>query len=324
MITSGERTLKTFLAVASIGACLSTAVGADAAERTVLMHLEPEGSPWDDLAWSAMQKVAKDTGAQIKRIGGIPESAGEQQIRAMANAGFNPIVVMNDDIGKMAIDAAKLFPKINFIVVESDLKSDLPNVQTIKVIPTEAAYIAGLVAAASTKTDTLGFAGGGDYPPINRYSCGFEAGAKSFNPAIKVDIVYINSFTNSAMGREVGLAEFNKGRDVVMQAAALAGLGVLKAAAETGKQAVGVDVYQGDVAPGHVLWSALKDGGGATYAATKGALEGKFAAGPLIWDLSKGARLYDERDFDKLPDTLKARVKDAAEKLQSGALKTGC
>ena len=126
------------------------------------------------------------------------------------------------------------------------------------------------------------------------------------------------------MGREVGLAQFNKGHDVVMQAAALAGLGVLKAAAETGKQAIGVDVYQGDVAPDHVLWSALKDGGGAVYTTTKAALDGKFAPGPLVWDLSKGAKLYDDRDFQKLPDALKARVKDTADKLQSGALKTGC
>lgn len=299
-------------------------LSAQAAGKTVLMHLEPEGSPWDDLAWSAMQQIQKATGAQIKRIGGIPQSAAQQQVRAMANAGYSPIVTMNDDLNKVALELAPNFPDIDFILMESELKSDLPNVKAVKVIPTQSAYIAGLVAAASTQSDTLGFAGGGDFPPINRYSCGFEAGAKYYNPQIKVDIAYINSFTDTAAGREVGLAEFNKGYDIVMQAAALAGLGVIKAAAESGKQAVGVDVYQGDVAPGHVLWNALKDGGGAVYTTTKEALEGKFTAGSLIWDLSKGARLYDDRDFAKLSDELKARVTVASKGLQDGTLTMNC
>jgi basic membrane protein A len=309
------------LTIASIGLAPQAA---EAAGKTVLMHLEPEGSPWDDLAWSAMEQVHKDTGAQIKRIGGIPEAAAQQQVRAMANAGFNPIVTMNDDLSKVALDLAPNFPKTNFILMESEAKSDLPNVLAVKIIPTQSAFIAGLVAAAGTKSDTLGFAGGGDFPPINRYSCGFESGAKYYKPDVKVDIAYINSFTDTAAGREVGLALFHKGYDIVMQAAALAGLGVLKAAAEADKQAVGVDVYQGDVAPGHVLWSALKDGGGAVYTTTKASLEGKFTPGAMVWDLSKGAKLYDERDFAKLSDDMKKRVTDAAKGLQDGSIKLDC
>lgn len=323
-MTSWWTGIVTATLAATAGVAMVAPLSAQAAGKTVLMHLEPEGSPWDDLAWSAMEQVAADTGAEIKRIGGIPQSAAQQQVRAMANAGFSPIVTMNDDLNKIALDLAPNFPDVNFILMESELTSDLDNVQSVKVIPTQSAFIAGFVAAATTGSDTLGFAGGGDFPPINRYSCGFESGAKLYNPEISVDIAYINSFTDTAAGREVGLALFNKGYDVVMQAAALAGLGVIKAAAEADKQAVGVDVYQGDVAPGNVLWNALKDGGGAVYATTTASLAGEFTPGSLVWDLSKGAKLYDARDFDRLSDDLKARVVEVAEGLQDGSVTMDC
>ena len=74
------------LAIAlAIGAAALGPQAAEAAGKTVLMHLEPEGSPWDDLAWSAMEQIQKDTGAQIKRIGEARETLDRAKTPADLN-----------------------------------------------------------------------------------------------------------------------------------------------------------------------------------------------------------------------------------------------
>lgn len=56
---------------------------------------------------------------------------------------------------------------------------------------------------------------------------------------------YINSFVDSARGKELALAQFNGQKaDVIFQIAGNAGLGVLEAAEEAGFLGIGVDSDQ--------------------------------------------------------------------------------
>ena len=79
-------------------------------------------------------------------------------------------------------------------------------------------------------------------------------------------------------------------------------------------------MWQGDVAPGHVLWSALKDATNATYLMAKKALDGEFEQGLFIFGASTGAQLYDERDLEALPEDLKVQVMEIEEQLRDGSI----
>ena len=70
---------------------------------------------------------------------------------------------------------------------------------------------------------------------------------QSVNPDIKIGTGYMNSFTDAAKGKEVGLALYNAGSDIVFQAAGGAGLGVLDAAKEAGMHAIGTDSDQSEM-----------------------------------------------------------------------------
>ena len=95
---------------------------------------------------------------------------------------------------------------------------------------------------------------------------------------------------------------------------------VIRACEEAGVKAIGVDDWQGSINEDVVFWSALKDIKGAVYEAGKSVLEGTFEPGMLVYDSSSGAALYDSRDYDKLPDDLKATVDDVVAKLASGEI----
>src|SRR3972149_3312855 len=110
-------------------------------------------------------------------------------------------------------------------------------------------YLAGMVAAALSKNGVIGAIGGITLcGPCVRYIQGYELGAKSINPDIKVFVAYVTesdfvkAFYDKAGGKTFAktFIALNK-PDVIFQVAGQTGNGVLEAACEAGLLGVGVD-----------------------------------------------------------------------------------
>lgn len=289
-------------------------------QRVALIMNQPLGDPFANLVYAGLQKLEKERDIDAKLIESLDKSEHVEQVRAMARLGYNPVLVLWEDLADAAIQVAPEFPETKFIVLDCYTSADLPNVQTVVMEPQEASFLAGVVAARTTESKHVGFIGGSDLPVIEKFLAGFKAGAEYIDPAIKIDVAYAGTFIDPAKGLEMGRMMFASGADVVMHAANKTGLGVLRAAAEAGKWGIGVDMWQGDVAPGHVLWSALKDATNATYLMAKKALDGEFEQGLFIFGASTGAQLYDERDLEALPEDLKVQVMEIEEQLRDGSI----
>jgi basic membrane protein A len=63
-------------------------------------------------------------------------------------------------------------------------------------------YLAGAVAALNTKTNTVGFVGGGEIPPTIRAREGFAAGAKATKPGVKVVNTSSGDFNDPLKGSD--------------------------------------------------------------------------------------------------------------------------
>ena len=96
------------------------------------------------------------------------------------------------------------------------------------------------------------------------------------DPSIKVQTSYVGSFTDSQTGYNQAASMYANGADVVFAAAGGSGLGVLKAARDKNKYAIGVDSDQNNLYPKNVLASDLKNVGSALYALIQ-----KYEAGSL-------------------------------------------
>ena len=93
-----------------------------------------------------------------------------------------------------------------------------------------------------------------DISLIRKFACGYVGGVKSVNASADV---YQNmtgatpaAWNDPAKGAELTMSQIDRGADVIYQAAGGTGIGVIQAAVDSGKLAIGVDSNQNGIAPG--------------------------------------------------------------------------
>ncbi len=165
-------------------------------------------------------------------------------------------------------EIAPQYPDKKYIIFDSAVDysvGGLDNVYSIEYKQNECSFLAGAVAASATKTGTVGFVGGMENTVVNDFLVGYIQGAKHVKEDVKMLIGYVGNFNDSAKAKELTLAQINQNADIVYQVASTAGLGVIDAATEKDKFAIGVDSDQAEAfmetdkaKADHILTSALK------------------------------------------------------------------
>jgi basic membrane protein A len=196
----------------------------------------------------------------------ISDYAGN--IQTLIDADFDVIVTVGFLIGTDTAKAAKANPDIKFVGVDQGVCVDetgapdptfgckgdaatlLPNYQGIVFAEAQPGYLAGIVAASISKSGTIAAVGGTNVPAVVNYWRGYENGAKSIKPDIKVlyqetDPNPSVGFNDPAKGKTIAGTFISGGADVVFQIAGLTGQGALEAVcAADGIWGIGVDVDQ--------------------------------------------------------------------------------
>jgi basic membrane lipoprotein Med (substrate-binding protein (PBP1-ABC) superfamily) len=124
----------------------------------------------------------------------------------------------------------------------------------------DASYLAGMLAAAVSRSKSLGVLGGTELPPVVESFRAFERGAHAVDPSVKVVTSYIGNWDDVSAGKEQALAQVAQHVDVIFQNADAAGLGVFQAAREhPGTYVIGSNSNQNGVAPDVTLGSVVID-----------------------------------------------------------------
>jgi hypothetical protein len=123
----------------------------------------------------------------------------------------------------------------------------------------EGTFLLGALAAMMSKTGTIAYVGGDQYPNLINIFEGYRQGAKYVNPEIKVIGTYLGDWDNPSKGKEAGLAQTNAGADFLFHVADTSGHGVIEAAKEKGIFAFGAVADQNGLAPDTVLTSFVLD-----------------------------------------------------------------
>jgi basic membrane protein A and related proteins len=189
------------------------------------------------------------------------------------------------------------------------------NMRTYDSRTYEGAYMAGVIAGAMTKTNTLGVVASIPIPEVVRNINSFTLGAQSVNPKIKTKVVWVNEWFNPPKETEAATALINGGADVLMQNTDSAA--VLKTAEDKGKRAFGWDSDMSAYGPKAHLGSAVINWGPYYVKATRDMLEGKWATGKSWWGVKEGAI-----DFVSLAADVPADAKAKLEAVKAG-LKDG-
>src|SRR4051794_3833173 len=261
---------------------------------------------FNDSAYAGMKNAVEQLDATCttgEAQDGEPESAREDRLRQMAEAGYNPVIGIGFSYSDAANAVAPDYPDVNFAVVDGfdPDKTQNNNVAYLDFASNEGSYLVGAAAALKSKTDHIGFVGGVHNDLIKTFEAGYTAGAKAVNPNIKVGVKYIEEtdvkgFDDPQGGQDAANALYQSGADVVFQVAGGSGAGVFAAAVDAGqgKWAIGVDSDQyltasKDAKP-HILTSMIKHVDVGVYDMIKSVADNKL--GYQTYDLKVGGVAY--------------------------------
>ena len=91
-----------------------------------------------------------------------------------------------------------------------------------------------------------------DIPLIHKWEAGYRAGVARVCPSCQVLVAYAGTepraFSDPTTGKEIALAQYGRGADVIYHGAGKTGTGVFAAAQEQGRWAIGTDrdQFRGD------------------------------------------------------------------------------
>ena len=275
----------------------STATSSGAAGKSITVSAPLSGQLGDksfmDSANAGLQKAATELGAKVKVIeaGADDAPAWERNLTEASASGENDLIVTGGTVIASTLEkVAKQFPDQKYLIFDSP--SVGPNVTGISYAQNEGAFLVGALAALitdnpatfprATGSHKIGVAGGMDIPVIQDFIVGFKQGALAIDPKITVDVRFINDFASAQKGYDIATAQFKDGADVVYQVAGAAGLGVLQAAADAGRYAIGTDSNQNDLHPESTPASAIKSVDNTVFNGIKAFQDGTLEFGTTI------------------------------------------
>lgn len=279
-----------------------------------------------DAARAGVEKATQDLGIHVEehRMQGTENITAT--IKRVADAGASHIIAVGYQNILPVSNLAERYPNTRFTVIDGLVPPLFPNVQSVIFKDHEGAFLVGMIAAKSSKTHHVGFVGGMDIQPIRSFSKGFEQGVHYASPKTKIDTAMLgngpDAWSNPDGAYELAMRQYSQGADVVFAAAGGSGLGVLRAANETGKYAIGVDTNQNGLFPGHVLTSLVKRVDYAVYDALKNSYDGQWNPGIKYVGIKEGALDYavDQNNKGLISEAMIEEIALAKERIINGMI----
>jgi basic membrane protein A len=279
---------------------------------------------FNDSAYQGLNRAAEELG--IEPVYGQPEqmSEDEKYLRQYAEQGMDLVIavgfLMKDALEKVSGQ----FPDTRFAIIDAEV--DGPNVASLVFHEHQGSFLVGAIAGLVTDTDKVGFVGGMDIPLIHKFEVGYTEGARHVNPNCEVLVAYAGSgpeaFHDPVKGKSLALSQFDRGADIIFQAAGSTGNGVIDAAQERGLFAIGVDANQNYMAPGHVLTSMVKRVDVAVYSIIKDIVEGDFTGGTHVYGLEADGVGFalDEYNRNLIPPEVLEQVEEIKQGIIAGRI----
>lgn len=310
----------------------SSAVGADAGRSAanVVPGALGDQSFYDD-AESGIAQLKAD-GYETTTLQGDANNPAQWKanLQSVSTGDYDVVVIGSSTSSDTIAEVAPQFPDQHYVFYDGVI--DAPNVASLTYKQNEGSFLAGVLAALATTNTTdfplaegskkVGLVGGMDIPVINDFAAGFKAGVAAVDPSVEVLVSYVGSFSDSAKGYDQAKAMFDQGADVVYQVAGGAGIGVLQAAADADKYAIGVDSNQNALQEGHILASMLKHVGTSIVQAVKSDEAGTLSYGETTsFGLANdGVGLTFDDNGGIVPESVIASLEEYKQKVIAGEI----
>lgn len=271
-------------------------------------------------AWEGLKMAEKEFGAKIAYKESKQDADYAPNLETLTDAEYDLIW----GIGFLMADSIKSTAQINpdqyYAIIDFFYGPETPkNVGCAVFQEEQPSFLVGYIAGKMTKTNKIGFVGGIKFPLIEKFEYGYMAGAKLANPDVEVVRQYAESFSDAAKGKAITNNMYQQGADIVFHAAGAVGDGVIEAAKEKGKWAIGVDKDQNSLAPDHVLTSAMKRVDNAVFDMVTKLKEGSFKGGEAVmYNLNNDGVGIAPTSSKHVPAEILAEVDGLIAKIKAG------
>lgn len=212
---------RTFLGTGVMLAAMAVTNGAMAQDKTKIgfVYVGPVGDHgWTYQHHQGLEALKKEFGDKIETtyVENVSEGPdAERVIQQLAQQGNDLIFTTSFGFMNPTIKVAKRFPDVKFEHA-TGFKTEA-NVATYDVRFYEARYVAGIVAAKMTKSNTIGYIASFPIPEVIMGINAAYLGAKSVNPDIKFKIIWVSTWFDPGKEADAAKALTDQGADVLFQ-----------------------------------------------------------------------------------------------------------
>lgn len=303
-MASRIRSVATLVALASTAAFALSACTAPAETSTsdgdqlTVALVTPEkagdGGPTDQML-AGLEEAGQEHELQTRHIEATDPSTYESTLQNLCQAKTQVIIIaftqFTDAIKSVAPNCTD--SKIVHLYAD-EYSPELENVQSVSYDTNGPAYLAGVLAAASTKSGKIGFVGGEALPQVNSDYHAFVAGAEATDPEVEVSGVIIGSWTDQVKGQQVGQSLFDRGVDRALAYGGGASLGVVKAAQQNGSAVISYDGIATDPISDVVSTTATQQFGTSIVQQIDAIVDGTWKPGHTVATIANDGVVLDQ------------------------------
>ncbi|HVL57339.1 MAG TPA: BMP family ABC transporter substrate-binding protein [Burkholderiaceae bacterium] len=270
-------------------------------------------SPIADAGWTYQHNLGRlhleqTLGAQVatrfvEKVQEGPDA--ERVIRDLAAQGHPLIFATSFGYMEPTVRVAREFPKVAFEHA-TGYKTG-PNLATYNARFYEGRYLAGLLAGAATRSNTLGYVAAFPIPEVLQGINAFTLGARAVNPQVQTRVIWTNTWFDPGRERDAAFTLISQGADVLTHHTDSSA--VPQAAEARGAWAVGYHSDMSKAAPTRHLVSVTHHWGPYYVQRARAVLEGAWKPHSVWGGMSEG--------FVKVEAVSTALAQEARERMRA-------
>jgi basic membrane protein A len=293
---------------------------------------------FNESGYNGLKKAETDLGIETQTAESGDPSEFERNIDTLVSSDCNMVVSVGFMLATATGDKAQANPDTEFAIIDSTAQDadgeaiELDTVKPISFDTAQAAYLAGYVAAGSSKTGKVATYGGGEIPTVTIFMDGFADGVAKYNEVHDADVQllgwdkekqngsFTGDFEDVSKGKALSDSFYEQGADIVMPVAGPVGEGTIASAKEgDGRMVVWVDtdgyesISDEDAKP-LILTSVEKGITASVEDVITQANSGNFSNEPYVGTLENGG--VDISDYHDLEDAVPEDVQSEVDQLR--------
>jgi len=308
--------MKTIAAVATLASLFCFSAFSAEKIKIGFIYVGPTG----DHGWTyrhdiGRQDVEKHFGDKVKTkyIESVSEGPdAERVMRSMAMEGMDIIFATSFGYMNSMVKVAKEFPNVKFEHATGYKQG--PNLSTYGLRLYQARHVQGVIAGMMTKTNKICYVGAFPIPEVIREINTYYLGAKSVNPDVDIDIIWVNTWYNPVKEGEAAKVLIAQGCDMVAQHTDSPS--PLQVAEKLGKFGFGQASDQMKFAPKAQLTATIDNWSPYYIARVQAVLDGTWKSGDYFGGMIDGT--VEMAPFANMPADVEAHAAKIKESIKNG------